>query len=253
MSIDWLTVIIQAVNFLVLVWILKRFLYKPVLNAMDNRQKAVFAKLHEAEKREKAAEKVREELTEERNRVKSESKQVLLQAQKEADSEKSKMMKITQEDMRDKQLRFEHQLEVEKKALYGAVRQLAGETLVQTAKDAMSELATKDLEKDMFTIFAEKIKGIKSDTFDSLIQAIKKEHAVVLTSAHTPSDAEKAKIESALKEVSGVSPKMVYKENKELICGIEILADTTMVRWGFDKYIENFGRALTNALNAIAG
>lgn len=253
MNIDWLTVIIQAVNFLILVWILKRFLYKPVLNAMDNRQKAVFSKLREAEKREKEAEKVREELTEEKARVKSEAKQVLLDAHKEADSEKSKMVKMAQEDLRDKQLRFEHQLETEKKALYAAVRELAAETLVQTAKDAMTELATKDLEKDMFVIFAEKIKGIKSDSFDSLIQAMKKEHTVILTSANTPSDAEKTKIESALKEVSGVKPKVTYKENKELICGIELLADTTMVRWGFDKYIENFGRALNNALNTVTG
>ena len=35
MSIDWITVAAQIVNFLVLVWLLKRFLYRPILNGID--------------------------------------------------------------------------------------------------------------------------------------------------------------------------------------------------------------------------
>ena len=38
MLIDWFTVVAQAANFLVLVWLLKRFLYKPILGAMDARE-----------------------------------------------------------------------------------------------------------------------------------------------------------------------------------------------------------------------
>jgi F-type H+-transporting ATPase subunit b len=41
MLIDWFTVAAQAINFLILVWLLKRFLYKPVLNAVDAREKAM--------------------------------------------------------------------------------------------------------------------------------------------------------------------------------------------------------------------
>ena len=34
MLIDWFTVAAQVVNFLILVWLLKRFLYQPILNAI---------------------------------------------------------------------------------------------------------------------------------------------------------------------------------------------------------------------------
>ncbi len=251
MNIDWFTVAIQAINFLALVWILKKFLYKPILKAMDGRQKAVFAKLHEAEKREKKAEKLQEELTEAKQKVKNEAKQIILNAHKEADSDKSEMLKSTQNNMKDKQLKFEHQLEIEKKALHNTVRHLAGETLVKTARDAMKELATKDLEKEMFTVFADKIKTGNSTSFNNLVKAIKKGHKVVLTSANTPTSEEKKKISSALKEISGTTSEIVYKENKELICGIELLVDTAMLRWGFDKYLETFARSLNDALDNI--
>src|ERR1035441_6695689 len=39
MLIDWFTVGAQALNFLVLVWLMKRFLYKPILDAIDEREK----------------------------------------------------------------------------------------------------------------------------------------------------------------------------------------------------------------------
>jgi len=38
MLIDWFTVGAQALNFLILVWLMKRFLYKPVLHAIDERE-----------------------------------------------------------------------------------------------------------------------------------------------------------------------------------------------------------------------
>ena len=41
MLIDWFTVVAQVVNFLILVWLLKRFLYKPILDAIDAREKRI--------------------------------------------------------------------------------------------------------------------------------------------------------------------------------------------------------------------
>ncbi|MEO0035300.1 MAG: synthase, partial [Pseudomonadota bacterium] len=38
MSLDWSSLALQTVNFLVLVWLLQRFLYRPVLAAIDRRR-----------------------------------------------------------------------------------------------------------------------------------------------------------------------------------------------------------------------
>ena len=38
MRINRFTVFAQAINFLILVWLLKRFLYKPILHAIDERE-----------------------------------------------------------------------------------------------------------------------------------------------------------------------------------------------------------------------
>ncbi len=48
MPIDWFTVGAQALNFVILVWLMKRFLYKPILNAIDAREKRIAAELADA-------------------------------------------------------------------------------------------------------------------------------------------------------------------------------------------------------------
>ncbi|HUS95178.1 MAG TPA: ATPase, partial [Hyphomicrobiaceae bacterium] len=60
MRIDWFTVIAQLFNFLILVWLLKRFLYKPILNALDAREKRIAKELADADTTQREAEKERE-------------------------------------------------------------------------------------------------------------------------------------------------------------------------------------------------
>ncbi len=57
MLINWFTVGAQAINFLILVWLLKRFLYKPILHAIDEREKGIASQLAQAEAKVAEAQK----------------------------------------------------------------------------------------------------------------------------------------------------------------------------------------------------
>src|SRR5471032_3135105 len=61
MLIDWFTVGAQALNFLILVWLMRRFLYKPILNAIDTREKLIAAELADAAAKKAEAQKDRDE------------------------------------------------------------------------------------------------------------------------------------------------------------------------------------------------
>ena len=49
MLIDWFTVGAQVLNFLILIWLLKRFLYKPILHAIDEREERIATELANAD------------------------------------------------------------------------------------------------------------------------------------------------------------------------------------------------------------
>jgi F-type H+-transporting ATPase subunit b len=59
MLIDWFTVGAQVVNFVILVWLMKHFLYKPILNAIDAREKRIASELADANAKRTEAEKER--------------------------------------------------------------------------------------------------------------------------------------------------------------------------------------------------
>src|SRR5512133_960681 len=60
MLIDWFTVLAQVVNFLILVWLLKRFLYRPILDAIDAREKRIAKELADADAKKAEAQKERD-------------------------------------------------------------------------------------------------------------------------------------------------------------------------------------------------
>src|SRR5581483_10794738 len=56
MALDWPTFLLQIANVLVLIWLLKRFLYQPVLKVIEARQAAIDGAVAEARDKETAAE-----------------------------------------------------------------------------------------------------------------------------------------------------------------------------------------------------
>ena len=86
MLIDWFTVGAQALNFIILVWLLKRFLYKPILNAVDAREKRIAAELADADAKKAEAQKERDELPAQERRVRAAARRALEQGDRRGES-----------------------------------------------------------------------------------------------------------------------------------------------------------------------
>src|ERR1700722_17035203 len=121
MPIDWFTVVAQAVNFLILVWLLKRFLYKPILHAIDEREKGIAAQLAEADAKKAEAQEERNDfqhkneafdqdgphlLKKPTEEVQTERQRLLDQARKDDDSLRAKR----QEALRSEQLNLSQEI-----------------------------------------------------------------------------------------------------------------------------------------------
>src|SRR5271165_4865540 len=92
MLIDWFTVGAQVLNFLILVWLLKHFLYKPILNAVDAREKRIAAELADADAKKTEAQKERDEF-QHKNEVFDQQRAALLsKATEEATAERQRLL-----------------------------------------------------------------------------------------------------------------------------------------------------------------
>src|SRR5450432_376915 len=92
MLIDWFTVGAQALNFLMLVWLLRRFLYKPILNAIDAREKRIAAELADAAAKKAEAKKERDDFQQKNEEFDQQRATLLSKAMDEAKADRGRLL-----------------------------------------------------------------------------------------------------------------------------------------------------------------
>src|ERR1035437_3858257 len=131
MLIVWFTVGAQAINFIILVWLLKRFLYKPILDAVDAREKRVATELADADAKKAEAKKERAALlskaTEE---AKAERQRLLGEARQAADALSAKRQETLRSDAHN---------------LSEAISRRTRQEVFAIARKALADLATTRL------------------------------------------------------------------------------------------------------------
>ena len=98
MPIDWFTVVAQVVNFLILVWLLKRFLYKPILHAIDEREKGIAAQLADAQAKKAESQKEREDFQHKNEAFDQRRAALLKKATDEAHAERQRLLDEARKD-----------------------------------------------------------------------------------------------------------------------------------------------------------
>src|ERR1700728_1559372 len=92
MLIDWFTVGAQALNFIILVWLLKRFLYQPILNAIDAREQRISAQLADAQANKAEASAERAEFQRKNEALEQQRATLLSRASDEANAERQRLI-----------------------------------------------------------------------------------------------------------------------------------------------------------------
>ena len=92
MSIDWITVAAQVANFLVLVWLLKRFLYRPILDGIDAREAEIAGRMQVAERARAEAEATEAEYRTRMDKLRSEQASVAEAARQKAETARDAML-----------------------------------------------------------------------------------------------------------------------------------------------------------------
>jgi F-type H+-transporting ATPase subunit b len=160
MLIDWFTVGAQAVNFLILVWLLKRFLYKPVLAAIDARELKIAGELQQAAAAKTQAEKEREDLRVQTEALQGQRGELLRAAAADADVQRQHLLEDARresEALRSKSMtamraeQAELQLEV--------VSRTRQETFALTRK-TLADLADSTLEDRMLEVFIRRVTAL---------------------------------------------------------------------------------------------
>ena len=242
MHIDWFVLFCQIFNFLLLVYLLKRFLYGRIIKAMDDREAKIVARFAEAEDlKVKATEAAG--LYEKRNQLLNETKEQLLnEATMAADAKRKELMDKVREEVDQVKARWQDMLVREQDAFFSDLRQRAAKQLYATARKALSDLADADLEERIVDEFIRRVKALDEEKSIQIRNAIRGGgNQVIIQSAFSISDQRKAQIEDVLKKQITNGFTLRYMTQPEIVSGIELRVNGHKIAWSLNEYLETLG------------
>jgi F-type H+-transporting ATPase subunit b len=238
MLIDWFTVGAQAVNFIILVWLLKRFLYKPILNAIDSREKRIATELAAAGAREALARKSHDEFDEKNKQFDQDRDALMAKATLEIKAEHERLLDEARKAANVLLSEQRAAARNDATALMDQMMRLAAGEVFDVARRALGDLASMTLEERLGEIFTRRLREMRPDAKQLLGIALRAPHtAAVVRSRFSLAEQEKASIQNALNETFASDIRLIFETAPDGICGIELTVGGQKLSWSIAGYL----------------
>jgi F-type H+-transporting ATPase subunit b len=252
MLIDWFTVGAQALNFLVLVWLLKHFLYQPVLDAIATREKGIADKLADADAKQAEARKEHADF-DAKNKTFDDQRGALLQkATDDAKAERDHLIDDAHKQTDELRAAQATALKNDQIRLGKEITRNAAEEIFAIARKTLADLATASLEERVGAVFTRRLREMDGKAKETLGAALKssKVPAVVQSAFDLPA-AQRANIQNALNETFSADIPLRFEAAPDRICGIELTANGQKVGWSIASYLTALDRKIQASLDEI--
>lgn len=249
MLIDWFTVVAQALNFLILVWLLKRFLYKPILNALDAREKRIATELANADARMAEAGQERDEYKRKNEEFDQQRAALLNNAEAEATAERQRLLGQARKESDTLRTKWQEALRSEHQSLSEELTRRTRDEVFAIARKTLGDLATTSLEEQMTEAFLRQLRELGSAEKGEIQLAFKAAStpAIVRSTFHLPSNQRHA-IEGVVKDVLAIKTQIQFETAPNLVSGIELMANGHKVAWSIGNYLASLKKSVDELL-----
>ena len=249
MLIDWFTVVAQVINFLILVWLLKRFLYRPILDAIDAREKRIAAKIADAEAKEAEAQKQHEEYQQKNETFDQQRNARMNDVLEAAKTERAQLLDAARQESDDLRARLQQAIRNEQHSLNEELSRRAREEVFAIARKTLSDLAGTSLEQRMTEIFLGNLRKLNDAQRTELKSAFKtsSDTLLVRTAFKLPAQ-QRAAIETVIAEIFGKQKPLEFLIVPDLVSGIEISSDGRKIAWSIADYLGSLAKSIDDLL-----
>jgi F-type H+-transporting ATPase subunit b len=249
MLIDWFTVGAQALNFLILVWLMKRFLYKPILHAIDEREKRIAKELADADAKKAEAQKEHDEFQRKNAEFDQQRAALWSQATDEAQAERQRLLDEARKAAVALSSKRQETLRNEEHTLHQAIRRRTQQEVFAVARKALTDLATTSLEERFGEVFTRRLREMDGKAKAGLGEALKTaaDPAVVRSTFELPAE-QRAAIQNALNETFSAEIRVRFETAPDLISGIELSANGQKVAWDIADYLASLEKRVDELL-----
>ncbi|MDJ0747396.1 MAG: ATP F0F1 synthase subunit beta [Xenococcaceae cyanobacterium MO_167.B27] len=239
MLIDPFVVIAQIINFLILVWLLKRFLYKPITSAMEARSQRIQSQLATAAIKEKDAEAEKELYRQKQQELEAQKQQWLEQARQEVATEKEILRKQAQDEVNQARSQWYESFEQDKQKFARKMRDSLSEQIALTARKVLSDLANANLEAQITETFINRLYNLDELETETIPTAPSSNpnNIITIRSSFIIPDENRKRLITAVAEQIATNAEVQFETVEDFICGIELLYGGYKISWNLEHYL----------------
>ena len=223
MELTWSTFVLEIINFLVLVWILKRFLYQPVLDVIARRRAGIEKILADAKALHAEAEKLQKQYEGRLDDWEQERQQAREDLARELDAERTRKMAELQtslEQAREKaRVTEEHRRD-------DARRKIEETALIQGSRFAarlLEQASGPDTETRLVDLVISELSRLPPERIAAVHNSYGKTTRVIeVISAFPLADEQRRRLTQALAKVISADTPLQFKQDSELVAGVRI-------------------------------
>jgi F-type H+-transporting ATPase subunit b len=246
---DWFTIVAQALNFLILVWLMKRYLYKPVLNAIDEREKRIAAELANADAKKAEAQKEHDEFQRKNEKFDKERAALLSKATSEAQAERQRLLDEARKAAVDLSSKRQAALRNEEQTLHQAIRRRTQQEVFAITRQALTDLATVSLEERLGEVFTRRLREMNGKAKEGLGAALKTAaDPGVVRSTFDLGAEQRGAIQNALNETFSAQIRIRFETAPDLVSGIELATNGQKVGWSIADYLASMEKGAAELL-----
>jgi F-type H+-transporting ATPase subunit b len=250
--IDWFTVAAQMVNFLILVALLKYFLYGRITKAMDEREERIASRLHEAEQWQQEAAAETAAYRQQRQELEAKRAALLAQARDSAATQRQELLAAARQEVESMRARWQKAMHDEQETFLHDLRQRASQQLLAVARRALTDLAHADLEQQMVGTFVDKLRTLDDNAWEALAASQHDaDQPLVVYSAFVVPPVTRQQLQHLLQERLGAAVRVRFETLSEVLCGIELRTNGGKIAWTLEHYLDTLEESLATAFAEI--
>lgn len=273
MAIDGFTLVAQIVNFVLLLVLLRAFLYRPIKRVMAERERRIAEEHAEAERARAEAEERAADLQREREELERHRRERLAEIEREAEAERERHLNDARTEAEAARSAWREALAREQADLATNVRQEMVGVLADALQRGWRELADDDLQARAVQRFTQRLQHLDDTTRDDLGAAVQSDR-VTFRTAFEPSDEQRESLLVAVRDAlggygdgaaaaSGKGKARVpdgtraldarFVHDPDLLAGVALRAGDVRIGWSAQAHVDDLERVWRSASTPRTG
>lgn len=241
----------QIFNFLILVFILKRFLYKPILGAIKNREVYIKKTVDDANNSRLDFEKSKAKYEERLANLDRDKEHLRSKMYHEIETERKYKIAEVKKEVNVWRDRIRLQIESEKRAFLGEILDALYKEFSVFTDKALRELSGKSSQEHVMNLFFEKVNALSaSEAVTINDKLLESGGVVVFSSFHVIDDEIKVELENLFKRKEIKFDRIEYKTEPRLLMGVEMKVGSYYLLWNLETYLNDFRMEVEKILNS---